>query len=293
METLRMLVNERLTIKTEVGVGDCGASGPNGDFDPTGGSEEGASDGRLLADCSDDTDDSGDYWREPAGVWRLEETGAAEGRSSSPSGKAKSSGDQPPPPAFSCKVCGESFHKVGYLITHCTAHLKDCGLCGKHLELTESLKVHLRVHRHSTFRCGVCGQSFTLRGNLRTHMRIHSGERPYACTVCGKSFGRRATLVRHVRSHTGEKPFTCTYCGRGFVEKGNLTVHLRTHTVDKSYTCDICGKRLTRFDGYQKHLRIHTGEKPYCCDECGRRFSDNSNYKRHIRTHTGQKTPQS
>ncbi|XP_035514662.1 zinc finger protein 316-like [Morone saxatilis] len=230
-------------IKTEVGVGDGGASEPNGDFDP--------SDGRLLADCSDDTDDSGDYWREPAGVWRPEETGAAEGQSSPPSGKARTSADQPP--AFSCKVCGESFHKVGYLITHCTAHPKDCGLCGKHLELSESLKVHLRVHRHSTFRCGVCGQSFTLRGNLRTHMRIHSGERPYACTVCGKSFGRRATLVRHVRSHTGEKPFTCTYCGRGFVEKGNLTVHLRTHTGERPYWCSVCDRRFSQLACFYRH----------------------------------------
>uniref|UniRef100_A0A3B5B8X9 C2H2-type domain-containing protein n=1 Tax=Stegastes partitus TaxID=144197 RepID=A0A3B5B8X9_9TELE len=135
---------------------------------------------------------------------------------------------------------------MSYLLNHSAAHLRDCGVCGKHLERAESLKLHLKVHRESSFRCSVCGQSFTLRGNLRTHMRIHSGERPYACTVCGKSFGRRATLVRHVRSHTGEKPFTCTYCGHGFVEKGNLTVHLRTHTGERPYWCSVCDRRFSQ-----------------------------------------------
>ncbi|XP_068189780.1 zinc finger protein 665-like [Antennarius striatus] len=290
-------------IKTEAASGDCGEPSS----DPTGGSP---GNGRLLAD-----------WSDPVGLWNPEDL-------QEPPVSPQTSPDPPPqtPSAFSCKVCGEPFQRVRHLFAHSSAHLSDCGVCGKRLEAAENLKLHLGTHREAAFRCGVCGQSFTLRGNLRTHMRIHSGERPFACTVCGKSFGRRATLVRHVRSHTGEKPFACSYCGRGFVEKGNLTVHLRTHTgedsyvcavcgraftqrshwakhvqvhrkvdpkADKSYTCDICGKRLTRFDGYQKHLRIHTGEKPYRCDECGRRFSDNSNYKRHIRRHGGQKLQQS
>ncbi|XP_041810704.1 zinc finger and SCAN domain-containing protein 2-like [Chelmon rostratus] len=235
----------------KIEVGGCGASEAN--FDPAGGSE-GASDGRLLAECSE-TEDSGDYWREAAGLWKPEEMEEAEGRSSSPSTKVRSSTDlsHQLPPVFSCKVCGESFQRISYLLTHASAHLSDCGLCGKHLEHPENLKLHLRVHREASFRCGVCGQSFTLRGNLRTHMRIHSGERPYGCTVCGKSFGRRATLVRHIRSHTGEKPFICTYCGRGFVEKGNLTVHLRTHTGERPYWCSICDRRFSQLSCFYKH----------------------------------------
>ncbi|XP_027142831.1 endothelial zinc finger protein induced by tumor necrosis factor alpha-like [Larimichthys crocea] len=231
-------------IKSEAGRGDCGASEPSGDF-------EAASGGRLLAEASE-TEDSGDYWREEAGLWRAEETEEAQGASSSVRSCTDLS-QQPPPTVLSCKVCGESFQRVGYLLTHSSAHVRDCGLCGKHLELTESLKLHLRVHRETAFRCNVCGQSFTLRGNLRTHMRIHSGERPYRCTVCGKSFGRRATLVRHVRSHTGEKPFSCTYCGRSFVEKGNLTVHLRTHTGEKPYWCSTCDRRFSQLSCFYKH----------------------------------------
>ncbi len=240
-------------IKTEVGDQDCGAEESKDDFSAAGGSE-GARDGRLLAECSE-TEDSGDCWREAAGLWIPEETEEAEGQSSSPSMKVLNSTDrcQQPPPVLSCKVCGELFQRTSHLLAHAPAHLRDCGLCGKHLEQSESLKLHLRVHREASLCCGVCGQSFTLRGNLRMHMMIHSGERPYGCTVCGKSFGRRATLVRHVRSHTGEKPFTCTYCGRGFVEKGNLTVHLRTHTGEKPYWCSICDRRFSQLSCFYKH----------------------------------------
>lgn len=214
----------------------------------------GTADGRLPAQSSE-TDDSGDCWGESTGHWTPEDTEEVEGQSSSPSLKQKAPGDvsRQPPPVFSCKVCGESFQKLSYLFTHSSAHLKDCSLCGKHLEPAETLKLHLKVHREASFRCSECGQSFTLRGNLRTHMRIHSGERPYSCTVCDKSFGRRATLVRHVRSHTGEKPFSCTYCGRRFVEKGNLTVHLRTHTGERPYWCSNCDRRFSQLASFYKH----------------------------------------
>ncbi|GAA6232607.1 zinc finger protein 771-like [Lates japonicus] len=200
-----------------------------------------------------DTEDSGDRWREAAGLWKPEETEATEGQRSPPSRKVESCGDASHPPVFGCKVCGESFQRRTYLLTHTSAHLRDCGVCGKHLERAETLRLHLRGHREASFGCGVCGQTFTLRGNLRTHMRIHSGERPHGCTVCGKSFGRRATLVRHVRSHTGEKPFACAYCGRGFVEKGNLTVHLRTHTGERPYWCSVCDRRFSQLSCFYKH----------------------------------------
>lgn len=246
-------------IKTEAGAEDCGSLEPNGAFDSAGGSE-GTSESQLFVDGSE-TDDSEDYWRDSSGFWKPEEDKVTEGQSSYQSSGMTSSSElcvepdasSQPVPVFSCKVCGESYQRISHLFTHATAHLRDCGLCGKHLEETENLKLHLKLHRETSFCCKVCGQSFTLRGNLRIHMMIHSGERPFPCTVCGKSFGRRASLVRHVRSHTGEKPFICTYCGHSFVEKGNLTVHLRTHTGEKPYWCSNCDRRFSQLSSFHKH----------------------------------------
>uniref|UniRef100_A0A3B3W356 C2H2-type domain-containing protein n=1 Tax=Poecilia latipinna TaxID=48699 RepID=A0A3B3W356_9TELE len=246
---------------------------------------EAASDERVICEDSD-TENSEDGWRDDATLWKSEEM--AENKDPSSSSEPQGSTDLP---QFGCQVCGITFQKMGYLITHAAVHQETCGVCGKQMEQTESLKLHLKAHRETTFRCSVCGQSFTLRGNLRIHMKIHSGERPHSCSICSKSFGRRASLVRHVRSHMGEKPFACMYCGHSFTEKGNLTVHLRTHTGERPYRCSRC--RLTRSDGYQKHLRVHTGEKPYSCHVCGRSFSDNSNFKRHIRRHMKEKSQQS
>ncbi|XP_029918792.1 zinc finger protein 324A-like [Myripristis murdjan] len=230
---------------------------PAANFDPAGGLEA-ASDVQLLSDRSD-TEDSDEYWKEARRPARPR-AGGAKGPKSLTGKKSKSlselSQEQKPSgglPRHCCQVCGESFQKRSHLMTHAPAHVHDCGLCGKHLDDSESLKPHLRAHQERSFRCGVCGQTFTLRGNLRTHLRIHSGERPYGCTVCGKSFGRRATLVRHVRSHTGEKPFVCSYCGRGFVEKGNLTVHLRTHTGERPYWCSVCDRRFSQLSCFYKH----------------------------------------
>ncbi|KAF7644429.1 hypothetical protein LDENG_00222150 [Lucifuga dentata] len=248
---------DSVDVKTEVSGEECGSE-PSWNLDACR-SLEADCDVRLLADGFE-SEDSSD-WTEAAGLQKPEETQEAERQSSSTNKKSKRSAKPPQeqkssdqlPPALSCKVCRATFQKRSVLLTHAAVHARDCGVCGKHLEDTETLKLHLRVHREAAFGCSVCGQSFTLRGNLRTHMRIHSGERPYGCTICGKSFNRRATLVRHVRSHTGEKPFTCSYCGRGFVEKGNLTVHLRTHTGERPYWCLACNRRFSQLSCFYRH----------------------------------------
>ncbi|XP_017285090.1 zinc finger protein 32 [Kryptolebias marmoratus] len=240
-------------IKMEGGGDDCEESKIHNRYDSAADPEAGR-DSQLQAEDSD-TEESEDGWREAARLWNQEETEDAKDQSS---GAELKTGDlqqeeRQLPHMFSCKVCGESFHKMSILLSHASAHLGDCGVCGKQLEPTESLKLHLKVHRETLFRCSICGQTFTLRGNLGIHMRIHSGERPFSCTVCGKSFGRRATLVRHVRSHTGEKPFACMYCGHSFTEKGNLTVHLRTHTGERPYSCSLCSRRFSQLSSFYKH----------------------------------------
>ncbi|XP_034017122.1 zinc finger protein 2-like [Thalassophryne amazonica] len=230
-----------LKIKTEDCEGSCSASQPDSNSDPHYGPES-ASDIGLLTDRSE-PEDRGD-WKEAHGLWKSVEPAEAEGQSSLSSSAEESS--------FSCKVCGELYHRRQYLLSHAQTHFSDCGVCGEHVVHGENLRQHLKVHKQ-THSCNVCGQSFTLRSNLTMHTRIHTGERPYGCTVCNKRFSRKASLVRHVRSHTGEKPHICTHCGRSFVEKGNLTVHLRLHTGEKPYNCMTCGGRFSQLSGYNKH----------------------------------------
>lgn len=208
---------------------------------------EAASDDRVITEDSD-TENSEEGWRDNANLWKSEEKAENKDQSSSLELQNVSDLSQ-----FSCVVCGISFQKMGYLITHALVHQENCGVCGEQIKDAESLKLHLKAHRETMFRCSVCGQSFSMRGNLRIHMRIHSGERPYSCSICGKSFGRRASLVRHVRSHTGEKPFACTYCGHSFTEKGNLTVHLRKHTGERPYRCSLCARRFSQLSSFYKH----------------------------------------
>uniref|UniRef100_A0A3Q2NUQ6 C2H2-type domain-containing protein n=1 Tax=Fundulus heteroclitus TaxID=8078 RepID=A0A3Q2NUQ6_FUNHE len=199
-------------IKSEAVDEDCGQPETPDHFNLTH-NLEAASDDRVICEDSD-TENSEDGWRDDGNLWKSEEM--AENKDQSSSSELQASADLC---QFSCHVCGISFQKMGYLITHASVHQENCGVCGKRLEQTESLKLHLKVHRETS---------------------IHSGERPHSCSICGKSFGRRASLVRHVRSHTGEKPFACVYCGHSFTEKGNLTVHLRTHTGERPYSCSMC-----------------------------------------------------
>ncbi|XP_041670910.1 zinc finger protein Xfin-like [Cheilinus undulatus] len=221
---------------------------------------------------------------------------------------------------YLCKVCSRSFSIRTCFIKHVKRHemdVKICGVCGKHFESKESLRLHLQTYDQKNdcevcgklfkspyqleihmrmhtgekpYVCSVCGKSFYEKGKLKTHMLIHTGKKTYVCHVCGQSFLFRYYMMSHIKSHTNEKPFLCSVCGKRFKWRACLTAHMRTHTGEFRYRCFVCNKKFHQSSSLKIHLRFHTGEKPYQCNVCGKSFKAHWPLKQHLETHnTGRK----
>ena len=182
--------------------------------------------------------------------------------------------------SYCCKVCQQCFPNKMALMLHVRTHPCECGLCGKPLQPTETMKLHLQSHK----RCSVCGKRFTTISICERHMALHTGERPFSCSDCGKGFTSVPLLQRHKQSHT--KPFSCQTCGKRFSQQTSLKTHMRVHTGEKPYACIVCGRRFTESGSLTKHLRVHTGVKPFGCTVCEMRFTESGTLKTHMKIHT-------
>ncbi|XP_029601154.1 gastrula zinc finger protein XlCGF48.2 isoform X1 [Salmo trutta] len=191
-----------------------------------------------------------------------------------------------------CKCCGMYFSYLASLVNHARKHAQDkeclCGVCGIHLESTESMLDHLETHVGARV-CHVCGTFFPGSAELNDHMKVHPGEKSFRCPDCGKCFRKNPDLTAHKRIHTGERPYRCQFCGKGFSQSGNLAVHMKSHSGEKPHCCPVCGKCFSSKSYMNTHMKIHTGERPFCCRVCGKCFIRNPDLTVHMRTHTGVK----
>ncbi|CAJ1080166.1 zinc finger protein 709-like isoform X2 [Xyrichtys novacula] len=213
-----------------------------------------------------------------------------EGMESEPS-EGEAQGSDKPHLKYSCKVCGRSFCHRAWFLKHVTETEKDkdiCGVCGKHFESEESLRLHLQTYV-PTKDCKVCGKQLSHPALLETHMRTHTGEKPYVCSVCGKAFSGNRNLMKHMQTHTEEKPYDCRVCGQSFRYKEYLGIHMRTHTGERPFPCSVCEKRFGHRGALKTHMRLHTGEFRHHCLVCGKKFNMSSALKIHMRSHTGER----
>ncbi|XP_041867516.1 zinc finger protein 84-like isoform X2 [Melanotaenia boesemani] len=134
------------------------------------------------------------------------------------------------------------------------------------------------------FSCKVCGESFHRMSYLFTHTSSHLRD----CGVCGKHLERTESLKLHLSVHR-EASFRCSVCGQSFTLRGNLRTHMRIHSGERPYACTVCSKSFGRKATLVRHVRSHTGEKPFTCTFCGHGFTEKGNLTVHLRTHTGER----
>ncbi|XP_033468389.1 uncharacterized protein LOC117247890 [Epinephelus lanceolatus] len=165
-------------------------------------------------------------------------------------------------PDYRCCLCDKFFTSSQFLTNHAfRMHTKDadvlCAVCGKNLESTESLNIHLKSHKGSKC-CHVCGKLCNSTTALTEHMAGHAGVKLHRCHICGKECSRKGDLKIHMRIHTGEKPFCCSFCHKSFTHSGHLRKHMRSHTGERPHRCDICGRGFLQSAHLKYHLGTHT-----------------------------------
>ena len=221
-----------------------------------------------------------------------------------------------------CKICGETFEKLVYLLSHRSIrkekqNCSECGLrftskcqiqghmkahreekrnacqsCGESLIgfSKKEVREHMKAHKESSplSLCPNCGKGFASKAKLDAHMLVHSEERPFSCGACNRTFKRKMCLKIHEVLH-GEKTLQCDCCGEKFFYRTALASHKRKH-LGIYFRCNECGKRLRSKNNLRHHIRtVHRKIKPFPCSFCLLSFSTPDGLKNHLPTHTGEK----
>jgi KRAB domain-containing zinc finger protein len=201
------------------------------------------------------------------------------------------------------------FHKI-------TAHSIwqfNCQLCGKGVEKSKNLPIHMKSHETGepgVIKCnmGRCKRTFTAAVHLKKHMACHSNSfltsldysrldlqaredpqrKANECPMCGKTIKVKSQFRMHLVKHETQIPgvIKCIYkgCNETFTSASDLREHSRHHSEERSNACDVpgCNFATTTETLLVLHKRGMHSPALWKCYACGKIYKNKSYVMRHI-----------
>lgn len=223
----------------------------------------------------------------------------------------------PPPPEFSCNVCGEVYNKLFRLNAHMNTHAVskkyyECDKCKARFFSDLALNRHRIKHDQNIaepllpreeifvkFECSLCSRKFAREETLAAHLRDHEeAVNAAAAASIGDGDGEEAVddatqaaaaavaaAVAAGAADIGGK-FLCEHCPRVFTTKNLLNRHIRSHTGAPQFDCDQCERSFLREEQLVKHMLRHDTLKKHPCTVCDKVFTHVGTLKSHMKTHS-------
>jgi len=197
------------------------------------------------------------------------------------------------------------FHKI-------TAHSIwqfNCQLCGKGVEKSKNLPIHMKSHETGepgVIKCnmGKCKRTFTAAVDLKKHMESHSKSslepldysfldpqtlddpqrKVNECPLCGKIIKERGQLQVHVVKHQTETPgvLKCIQkgCHQTFISASQLKDHAQYHSNSFLTSLDYSRLDLQALEYPQRNANE--------CLMCGKIIKVKSQFRMHLVKHETQ-----
>ncbi|XP_010214660.1 PREDICTED: zinc finger protein 91-like [Tinamus guttatus] len=196
----------------------------------------------------------------------------------------------------------DAYHRLGenfkdtWPSTLSSFKMYKCEQCDYATAAYNSLKVHLRKHRHKKlFECKECSKTFRTSSLLQRHRCLHVKNQydfgHYLCIDrCLEDFDlhHEGHLDTYPESFIPSEGLNGVHSLLSLKASGEQTEvqrskehDLGTQSQPQFYQCSECEYTTYILSNLKLHVRTHTGEKPYSCSVCQKNFRTSSHLKRH------------